>query len=80
MVTIRLFGPIREKCGQGQINVDAGSMRDVMAQAMQLGVDQKLFARAVMFVNGRPVVGGKRWAVKLKDGDELALLSPVGGG
>jgi len=80
MVTIRLFGPIRENCGQGKISVDAGSVRDVMAQAIQHGVDRKLFGEALMFVNGQAVVGAKRWKVKLKDGDELALLSPVSGG
>ena len=80
MVTIRLFGPIRESCGQGKISVEAGSVREVMAMAVRQGVDQKLFSMAIMFVNGQSVVGAKRWKVKLKDGDELALLSPVGGG
>ena len=80
MVTIRLFGPIRENCGQGRIIVEAGTMREVMRLAMQQGVDEKLFARAVMFVNGQAVVGAKRWALRLRDGDEIVLLSPVGGG
>ena len=80
MVTIRLFGPIRENCGQGRISVEAGTMREVMRQAMQQKVDKKLFTMAVMFVNGQAVVGGKRWTVRLRDGDEVVLLSPVGGG
>jgi molybdopterin converting factor small subunit len=80
MVTIRLFGPIRESCGQGRISVEAGTMREVMARVAQQGVDEKLFARAVVFVNDRPVLGAKRWRIKLKDGDEVALLSPVSGG
>jgi len=80
MVTIRLFGPIRENYGQGRINVEAGTVREVMARAVQQGVDKKLFTKAIIFVNGQAVVGGRRWAVRLRDGDELALLSPVSGG
>jgi molybdopterin converting factor small subunit len=80
MITIRLFGPIRENYGQGRISVEAGTMREVMARAVQQGVDEKLFAGAIMFVNNKSVVGARRWAVRLKDGDEVALLSPVSGG
>jgi len=36
--------------------------------------------QAIMFVNKQHISGNKRFSEVLKDGDELALLSPASGG
>ena len=80
MVTIKLFGLTRETGGRDKLIVKAGTVRGAMEQAAAMGVDPKLFRRALLFVNNRQLRGAGRFAFRLQDGDELALLSPVGGG
>ena len=80
MVTVRLFGSLREACGKDRLIIDDGAVRDALAHVAESGADDKLLRSCVMFVNNRPLRGISRLAVKLRDGDELALLPPVGGG
>jgi len=80
MITIKLYGLIREQSGHKQLQVEAATVRGVMAQASLQGIDKKLFRQAIIFVNGEQISGINRFAYKLKDGDELSLLSALSGG
>ena len=80
MVTIKLFGLLTEFDGPRQFAVEAATIREALKQAAEMGVDKELLSGALMFVNEHPLTGARRFSRRLRDGDELALLSPAGGG
>jgi len=78
-VTVRLFASLREAAGTGRIEVRLPAATPVA------GVWERLPAP----VRGGPLPAGSRWAVNhewahadrpLRDGDEVALVTPVSGG
>ena len=80
MITVKLYGMMREDSGISRLEVQAGTVREACAQIVETGVDGKRLRSCVMFVNGRPLQGANRLSTRMRDGDELAILSPVGGG
>ena len=80
MVTIKLYGLLQEKYGKSRLDVEAGTIREALSCVAKKGADEKLLRSCVIFVNDKPLRGAARYAVKLHDGDELALLPPVSGG
>ena len=80
MVTIRLFGLLRESGGERQLTVEADTVREALKRANEMGVDKQLLRDALIFINNKPLTGARRYARRLSDGDELALLSPAAGG
>jgi|GEM_PF-1460053 len=80
MVTVKFYGLIREQTGKTQLIVSPGTVREIMVQAAALGVDKKYFREAVLFAGKQQLTGSGRYTFKLNDGDELSLLSPLGGG
>jgi len=80
MITIKLFGLLSTYGGPRQICVEAGTVREALGRAAEMGVDKKLLDGALVYVNGRLLNGIARRRCRLCCGDELSLLSPAGGG
>ena len=78
MITVKLFGLLRLNSGIKELEISAKDMGEVygalLAKAPQ--VTRRELMGCNVFINGKQ--GGKR--SKLKDGDEVMLLSPVAGG
>jgi len=80
MITIRLFGILREHSIPDMFTIEAKTVREALDAAARNGVDSKLLRGALIFINGSPLSGVGRLSRRLSDGDEIALLSPAGGG
>lgn len=77
MVTIKIYGTLRLKCGLGQMEAYTDSIKDACRiLALATGTLEKEFRHCTFAVNGKKVGLGTR----LKDGDELVFLAPSGGG
>ncbi|MBQ1281418.1 MAG: MoaD/ThiS family protein [Oscillospiraceae bacterium] len=78
MIKVKLFGLLRLNSGLKEAEIEAADVKTAFqaltALAPQLSV--KELSRCVVFINGKQ--GSKR--SKLKDGDEVTILSPVAGG
>jgi len=62
------------------LTVEAKTVREALMLAAETGADEKLLRGTLVFVNGKPLAGAQRFRYRLSDGDEVALLSPAGGG
>ena len=80
MITIRLYGLLAENSGQREFVIEAESVREALDHIVWMSVDKEILYNALMFINGKPLAGARRLSHRLYDGDELALLSPAGGG
>ena len=80
MITIRLYGLLAENSGQRQFVVEAESVREALDHIAWMSVDKEVLYESLLFINGKPLIGARRLSRRLYDGDELALLSPTGGG
>lgn len=77
MVTIKIYGTLRLKCGMGRLETYTDSIKDACRLlALATGTPEKEFRRCKFAVNGQKAGLG----AKLNDGDELVLLAPSGGG
>ena len=78
MIKVKLFGLLRLNTGLKDVEVAAADMKHVFQSLTELApqLNIKELSRCVVFINGKQ--GNKR--SKLKDGDEVTLLSPVAGG
>ena len=76
MITVKLDGLLRLDSGIKERQMEAGSVREVYAQLMGLGLSGKNLDGCVILVNGKPT--NKRQ--KLNEGDLVQLLPPVAGG
>lgn len=77
MVTIKIFGTLRLKCGLGNMEAYTDSVKDACRiLALATGTPEKEFRHCTFAVNGKKV----GLSAKLKDGDELVFLAPSGGG
>ena len=77
MVKIKLFGTLRLKTGFKGTEADITSVKEawaILAEATDLPARE--FKKCIVAVNGKPCKN----SVKLKDGDEITLFSPSGGG
>ncbi len=77
MVTIKIYGTLRLKCGLGQMETYTSSIKDACRLlALATGTPEKEFRHCTFAVNGKKV----GLSTALKDGDELVFLAPSGGG
>ena len=78
MVTVRIFGTLRLDAKQRQVAVKAATVQEALQRvAADLGLPSvEPLLRAAVYVNGERA--GLR--TRLRDGDELYLLSPAAGG
>ncbi|TGE35371.1 hypothetical protein E4K67_25600 [Desulfosporosinus fructosivorans] len=82
MITVKFFGLISVDSNIRQLIVKEGTVRQVLDEVIQScpNISEHKLEQAIMFVNKKHISGNKRFSVVLKDGDELALLSPSSGG
>ena len=80
MIVIKLYGLIAENSGQRQFVLNAETVREALDNISWMSVEKEVLYGALMFINGKPLTGIRRLERRLYDGDELALLSPTGGG
>lgn len=82
MITVKFFGLISVEAGVRQLFAKEGTVRQVLNEVRKEcpSFSEQHIMQAVMFINKQNVSGNKRFSVVLKDGDELALLSPLSGG
>ncbi|MGN1017173.1 MAG: MoaD/ThiS family protein [Faecousia sp.] len=76
MITVKLYGLLRLDSGIRERQMEAGSVKEVYAQLMGLGLTRKDLDGCMILVNGKPA--NKRQ--KINDGDVVQLLPPVAGG
>ena len=84
MVHVKLFGLLRLDAGLKELDAEAAAVRDLypilLAEAKRAKPSTKVTARdvdgCVVLINGKQ---GKK-SSRLKDGDEVLLMSPVCGG
>ena len=79
-VRLRLFARAREAAGTAEDGFDAGTVGEVLAQAVARYGDEfaAVLQRSRVWVNGDEPAAGD--ATTLADGDEVAVLPPVSGG
>ena len=82
MITVKFFGLISIESNIRQLKVNEGTVRQVLNHVKEKwpSFTEQQILQAVMFINKEQVSGNKRFSIVLKDGDELALLSPLSGG
>lgn len=78
MVTVRLFGTLRLDTKRRTLLVDAATVGAMLERAAaELGLpNSDSLRQAVVFVNGER----RDLRTRLRDGDEVYLLSPAAGG
>lgn len=74
MINVKIFGVTRLKAGVGSFERDVKTLDELMDAIP--GIPRKEAKDLVVLVNGKSV--GRRYT--FKDGDEVVLLSPAGGG
>jgi len=79
-VTVKLFGMLSDYDGPRRFEVGAETVREALSRTTDMGVDADKLRGALIYVNSQPITGARRLSRRLCDGDELALLSPAGGG
>lgn len=82
MITVKFFGLLSLDSNIRQLIVKEGTIRQVLNEVMQNcpSISERQLMQAIMFVNKQHISGNERLSVVIKDGDELALLSPASGG
>ncbi|HJA68314.1 MoaD/ThiS family protein [Lachnoclostridium sp. An169] len=77
MVTVKIFGVARLRAGTGTFRCDENEVKNIDGLLNRIpNTTRKEAKDLVVLVNGNPA-GRHR---SLKDGDEVALLAPAGGG
>lgn len=74
MVQVKIFGVVRLKAGVDGFETNVKTLRELLG--IIPGLTRKEAGDLVVLVNGSPVRKGYRF----KDGDQVSLLSPAGGG
>jgi molybdopterin converting factor small subunit len=82
MITVKFFGLVSVEANVRQLTVQEGTVRQILNEIKEKCPEfsEQQIIKSVMFVNKEQVSGHKRFSIVLKDGDELALLSPLCGG
>ena len=76
MITVKLYGLLRIESGIRQKQLEARTVKEVIASLADCGIPKKDLDGCVILVNG--AVAKKH--TKLHDGDLVVLMSPVAGG
>lgn len=82
MMTVKFYGLISVDSNTRQLLLKEGTVRQVFNEVLQScpNISEQQLMQTVMFVNKQHVSGKKRFSLILKDGDELAFISPSSGG
>ncbi len=81
MVKVLLYGIARVKFNQKELEINAGSIKDLLTQmAKTINVKYKDMKNYLIYVNDINISDLKMFNTKLNDGDIVMLLSPSSGG
>jgi molybdopterin converting factor small subunit len=82
MITVKFFGLISVDSNIKQMLVKEGTVRQVLNEVIQNcpNIKEQSIMQSILFLNKQNITGRKCFSMVLKDGDELALLSPISGG
>ena len=82
MIIVKFFGLISVDSNIRHLLVKEGTVRQVLNEVMEScpNISEQQLMQVIMFVNKLQISGTKRFSVVLKNGDELALISPSSGG
>jgi len=77
-ITLRMFAGARQAAGTASAEFDAGSVGEVVSQAVdRFGPEfERIVAASRIWLNGEAVEGDE----PVGEGDEVAVLPPVSGG
>lgn len=80
MIKINLYGVLRIDSKLSSLTVDAASVKDALLaiKAENQALKDIELANYSIFLNGKNING--KLKKKLKDGDEIAIISPIAGG
>lgn len=84
MVTVKLFGLFRLDTGLKELKLDVGSVKELYPKLLEAAknakpdttITSKDIDGCIVVINGEQ----SKKSAKLKDGDEVILMSPVCGG
>ena len=76
MITVKLYGLLRLDSGIREKQLEAKNVKEVLDALAAFGIPGKDLDGCVILVNGSSA--NKR--TKLKNGDQVVLMSPVAGG
>ena len=76
MITVKLYGLLRIESGIREKQLEASSVKEVLAVLADCSISPKDLNSCIILVNGKSA--SKR--NKLVDGDTVTLMSPVAGG
>ena len=76
MITVKLYGLLRIESGIKEKQLEAASVKEVLAALEGCGIHGKDLMGCVILVNGKSA--SKR--TRLREGDSVVLMSPVAGG
>ena len=76
MITVKLYGLLRLNSGIKEKQLEAASVKEVLACLGDCGIPKRELDGCVIFVNGKPA----RKQSPLSPGDTVVLMSPVAGG
>ena len=76
MITVKLYGLLRIESGIKEKQLEAATVKEVLLQLEDCGIDRKTLDSCVILANGKSA--NRR--SKLTDGDTVVLMSPVAGG
>lgn len=82
MFEIKFFGWIRHEVGISKLLMSERTVLEALEEIMRCypHVDKSYLMQSILFINKKPAIGKQRLFIKLKAGDELAILSPMSGG
>ncbi|MEG2002349.1 MAG: MoaD/ThiS family protein [Clostridia bacterium] len=81
MISIKLFGLFRQKTENFEFELTATRLDECLKELEKAsGIPVKDLKNGVIFVNKIPLEKLKGFKTPLKDGDTIAILSPVSGG
>ena len=76
MITVKLYGLLRLNSGIKERQLEAASVKEVIAHLCGEGIPKKEIEGCIILINGKHA--NKR--SKLASGDTVVLMSPVAGG
>ena len=85
MIKVRVFGPLRETLGMDSVKVESSQARTVnelltVVSKMTSAAKLSELRKASILVNGTNITALRLFRTPVASGDEVVLLSPVGGG
>lgn len=82
MIKVRFFGKIRIQIQTSYMDIEANSIDELFRKIEKNNdnIKYKELKKAIIFVNDVNILKLTKYKTPLQSGDEVVILSPVGGG